>query len=272
MISELDESIRQLLIKEGGFDPSEIEVSFEIPSREWSAGISRPTLNCYLFDIRENQQLRQHGLQTDKPSNANASRVRPRMYFDLTYLVTAWTREVEDEHRLLWHALRTMLRFNAMPVEHLQGVLREQELPLYTRTAMSDGVLKSPGEFWTALENQLKPSISYVVTMAVDRDTLPAGPPVLMSRLRLKGPDQVANDRFVWFGGVVRDESERAIGGANVEIEQHGLQTRTDSNGRFRLRAPAPGRYTLVIQYADVIQRREIEIPETRYDITLRRT
>ena len=84
MINELDETIRQLLIKAGGFTQAEVDVKFEIPNREWSAGISKPTLNCYLFDIRENRELRQHGMDSVTQNGAVAFRQRPLAFFDLT--------------------------------------------------------------------------------------------------------------------------------------------------------------------------------------------
>jgi hypothetical protein len=61
MISELDESIRKLLVRQGGLDPLDIDIRFEIPDREWSSTISKPTVNCYLYDIHENRQLREEG-------------------------------------------------------------------------------------------------------------------------------------------------------------------------------------------------------------------
>lgn len=186
MLSDLDESIRQILIKEGGFDPVDIDISFDIPNREWSGGISKPTLNCYLFDIHENLERRQQGMQTENRGTPMAVRRRAPFYYDLTYLVTAWTRMVEDEHRLLWHTLRTLVRFSVLPDEHIQGTLSDYGLPIHTRTAQPNGVLKSPGEFWGALGNHLKPSLAYVVTVALDRDAFMAGPPVLTTTVRLR--------------------------------------------------------------------------------------
>ena len=267
MLSELDESIRQLLIEAGGFDPTEIDVSFDLPNREWSVGITKPTLNCYLFDIRENGELRQQGLQTEKGNGNGASRRRPRLFFDLTYLITAWTRAVEDEHRLLWHTLTTLVRFATLPAEHLQGRLRENDTPIYTRAAQPNSVLKSPGEFWTALENQLKPSLSYVVTLALDRDAFPSGPPVLTTSLKFF--PETAPENPLWFGGTVRDDAGLPIDGATVEVEGHAFQAITGVEGTFRLRLPAAGRYTLVTRHGGTTRRSEIDVPATTYDITL---
>jgi hypothetical protein len=269
MINDLDETIRQILVKGGKLDPAEVEISFDIPNREWSSGISKPSVNCYLFDIRENRELRQYGVDTTpNPGQNKFTRQRPPMRFDLTYLVTAWTRAVEDEHRLLWHALQTLTRYETMPMEFLQGDLRETGYPIHARTALPDSVLKSPGEFWTALENQLKPSLSYIVTLALNRELLTAGPPVQTNLIRFPWPGGV-DQRFTWFGGVVRNAAGEPIANTTVEIEHRGIQVTTDALGRFRLRVPGPGNYTLVTQVGGKTQRRTIEIPEPTYDIEI---
>ena len=59
MIADLDESIRQLLIAEMPLKNGEVEISFDQPKREWSSRLSRPTVNFFLYDLRENTILRQ---------------------------------------------------------------------------------------------------------------------------------------------------------------------------------------------------------------------
>jgi hypothetical protein len=271
MISDLDETIRQLLIQEGGLDPAEIDISFEIPNREWSAGISRPTVNCYLFDIRENRELRQRGVLMDRNgSNGNARR-RPPMCVDLTYLITAWTRVVEDEHRLLWHALQTLMRFGTLPEALLHGALPEHAMPLYARIAQPDGVLKSPGEFWTALENQLKPSLSYVVTLALDYDQLQVGPPVLTTTTRLRALD-APGDAAVRIGGVLHAADGAPLPDTELWVEGIGTSVMTAADGRFRLNVPRPGVYALVIRSGADLHRREIRVPAGSYDLRLDET
>ena len=123
MIAELDETIRQLLLREGGLDPSDVDVSFDLPNREWSMGISKPTLNCYLFDIRENRELRQSGLAMVGSGTRAAVRIREPIRVSVTYLITAWTRQVEDEHRLIecsFHTQRVLeIRTRCLPVKGL---------------------------------------------------------------------------------------------------------------------------------------------------------
>jgi hypothetical protein len=272
MISALDETIRSVLVSAGALDPSQVDVSFDIPNREWSSGIARPTLNCYLFDIRENRELRQSGVTTEMSAmrgEGPAIRKRAPMRFDLTYLLTAWTRAVEDEHRLLWHALATLARFPRLPEEYLQGELREQPLPIQAKIAQPDGVLRSPGEFWTALENQIKPSLSYVLTLALERMPVLAGPPVLTQHVAI-GPAGRAPEAWLTIGGSVHDASGAAQPGAWLAVEGQAVAALCDEHGRFRLRLPGPGRYTAIVRAGAALERHTIVAPAPSYAITVR--
>jgi len=282
MISDLDDTIRQVLVREGGIAPSQIDISFDTPNREWSAGISRPTINCYLFDIRENLKLKQQGQQLARQDDDRMVRRGTPLLYDLTYLVTAWTRAVEDEHRLLWRVLQTLVRFAVLPDGVLQGALRGHPVPVHTSVARPDSVLKSPGEFWTALENQLKPSLSYTVILATERETIPAGPPLKMPPAVALGANDTGAGRAIdqpaagdderqpiWFGGTIRDAAGTPRAGASIAIEGHGAAVRSDGAGRFRLQISQPGRYVLVVQADGRSRRHEIDITFPRFDVTL---
>lgn len=273
MINDLDQTIRQILLAEGQFDPNEIEVSFDLPNREWSARISKPTINCYLFDIRENLELREQGWQTERGAGNSISRRQAQRNFSLTYLVTAWTREVADEHHLLWHTLQTLARFPTLPAAHLKGRLAgqsEQGASVIAAVARPGGVLASPGEFWTSLENHLKPSLSYVITLPLEREPVPAGPPAFALRLRVGQPGAPAEE-FEWLGGVVLDAAGQPCAGALVQVEGRPPQSITDTAGRFRLRGLPPGEHALLITAAGSTERHTITIPSNDYKIQLER-
>ena len=121
MISDLDETIKQLLIKKGGIDPSAVDIEFKTPNREWSASISKPTINAYLYDIRENHALRGTEFSVSRDDNGHATRKKNPSRIDLSYLITAWTSDIVDEHHLLWNALATLFRYPELPDDILQG-------------------------------------------------------------------------------------------------------------------------------------------------------
>lgn len=301
MISALDDSIRQILIKEGGFDPSEVDVSFDLPNREWSGGIAKPTLNCYLFDIHEKRMFREDGWELEQRGTSSAARRRPPRYFELTYLITAWTRAIEDEHRLLWHVLCTMLRFPLMPAQHLQGPLVDYSWPIHIAVAQQDGALKSLGEFWSSLENHLRPSLSFVVTLALDTEMIPAGPPVLSTSLRVRpagdGSGTVAPDELhtvvkppaamvvtllerelnvtrnaagqLELAGTICGGDGAPLVDTSVAIDGQHQRVRTDAAGQFRLVVPVPGRHTLLIRVDTRIIRRTLVIRDPGHATTL---
>src|ERR1700693_5390653 len=103
MFADLDETIRQLLIRDVPHDLSEVDVSFEAPDRERSGRLSRPTINCFLYDVRENLEMRATGCDQMR-SNTNGPPTSRRLpaRVDATYQITIWARAPEDEHHLLW--------------------------------------------------------------------------------------------------------------------------------------------------------------------------
>ncbi len=261
MITDTNQTIREILLVDGGISLNEIDISFEIPDREWSSRIARPTLNCYLFDLRERPAMREQGWQVER--DQRVARRQPPLRYGLTYLVTAWTRHVEDEHRLLWHALQTLARFPTWPENRLQGQLAgiiKESGPIYAEVARPESVLKSPGEFWTALENHLKPSLSYTVTVPLDREAVIAGPPVSSFRLRL-GTAEIPPEELAWLGGVVVNAADEPLPGALIHVVGQGVRATTDALGRFRLAGLSDGEHTLVIATPTATYERRLHVP-----------
>ena len=99
----------------------------------------------------------------------------PRIAF--SYLLTAWTNEARDEHRLLGSALTTLLATAQIEDEFLAQDLREVMPPPTLRVARPDA--KDFAEFWSAIDGELKPGLDITVTATVDPNLLiEAGPPI----------------------------------------------------------------------------------------------
>jgi len=252
VISDLDETLKKLLTERAGLDPAEVDITFDIPSRDWSGGLAKPTVNLYLYDIRENRELREADWWVDR-ENGKANKRKPPVRVDLSYMITAWTRAVEDEHRLLWRVLTTLLRQEAIPEELLQGELVRQIYPLRTRVAQPDGALTNPADFWTALENLLKPSINYVVTVSVDMDVVSVAPLVFTKVARVGDMVRGPVDEMIQVGGVVRRRGpgREPVAAARVVIKETGAEAMTDDQGRYSFANVRRGSYTLVICTTD---------------------
>jgi uncharacterized protein DUF4255 len=191
VIHEVDDVLKGLL-GGGALAGSGIDVSFDAPTRDWAARRNAPAINAYLYDIREDVQRRQRGHAAVRDErHIEVKRRRPPRWFRLSYLVTAWTRQPQDEHRLLSAALATLLPRELLPPSELPGALGAMGLSMPMTVAGIHTESRSLAEIWSALGGELKPSIDLVVTAPFpgypDYD---AGPPVTEGALvRVRGMD-----------------------------------------------------------------------------------
>lgn len=180
MIQDVDETLLALVRGEalGG---SAVEVAFDAPTRDWVARRNGPTVDLYLYDIREDMARREVQWErvTDSAGRVTERRPPPRR-FKLSYMVTAWTQRPEDEHRLLSSLLGCFIRHERMAPGECAGGLAEQSVPLIISTALPLGSDRSIADVWSALGGELKPSIDVIVTAPFVVDvSQAAGPPVL---------------------------------------------------------------------------------------------
>ena len=166
MIDDVDAALRALLSPRAGEHGA--VVSFDAPTREWGSRLSGPTLDVYLFDIREDLDQRAVGREAVKDGEITVSRRVPPRFFRLSYLVTAWTTRPEDEHRMLADALATFVVLDALPSGALTGWLAEQPHAVRVDVALPLPEDRSMSDLWNALGGELKPSVDLVVTAPVN--------------------------------------------------------------------------------------------------------
>ena len=270
MLTDLDESLRQLLIQKAGLDPAEVDISFDLPTRDWAASSAagRPTVNLYLYDIHENRTLRE--MHWDHIDNRNGTTTRKRrpLRLDIAYMITCWTTEIEDQHRLLWRVIETFCRHSPLPADVLQGDLLSQTHPIRTEVAQSDGSITNTADYWAGLENNLRPGIRLKATIELDLDQVDVRPLVFARIMKLGRP---ATDRRVgasvlgasWepsrvqFGGTVQLPGGAPFANASVRLigvdpagrpVQVGSTQVTGPDGRYRFAGVPVGAYTLVVE------------------------
>ncbi len=259
MLADLDETLRQLLITELPVKNGEIDISFDQPKREWSARLTRPTVNLFLFDVRDNPNLRHHGwepvLNDHKNGDQLAHLKRTPFRADCTYMLTSWAAEAEDEHRLLSRCLIALFRHPVLPEQRLVGLLKNQPFEIQARLAVHDK-LTNVADLWSSLDNEVRPSIPYIVTLAFDPWVEITGPIVQTLTFRwgqaaglprMHGLGSVEAD-LTLIGGFVRsaDGTNAPLADMEVAIKGTGLFTKTDEQGHFILGNLPPGEYTLL--------------------------
>ncbi|MFC1892705.1 Pvc16 family protein [Chloroflexota bacterium] len=269
MISDLDGSIKELLTKKGLLDPAEVDIKFEMPNREWSASISKPTVNIYLYDMRENHQLRGTEWVVTKDENGKVTKKKNPSRVDISYIITVWTNDIADEHRLLWNVLLTLFRYPELPEEVLSGQLVGQSYRIKAVSVQPDGLFNNPADFWSALDNEIKPSISYVLTLPLDTEIAFTAPVVRTKIIDYKPPDADA-ERLVQVAGMVHEAGKPAQGipEAKVVAKEAGMTSVTDDQGRYSFPKISPGKHTFqVLVSGKKVQETTVTIPDANYDL-----
>jgi hypothetical protein len=231
-------------------------ISFDPPTDKFAP--SQTTVNLFLYDVRENMELR-----TSEPivvrKNGQTSIQRPPLRVACSYLVTAWPVTATDapllEQRLLSQVLMLLARYPTVPGAFLKGSLVGQEPPLPLVTAHAEG-LKNPSEFWTALGNKLRPSIIVTVTIGLQPFAAETAATVITSDLRVG--ERTAADAFKLktatvvegfsVGGRVVNNTNAPVADAKVSLVGTAYAAQTDAEGLYTLGPVAAGSYTLRAQ------------------------
>ncbi|MFE4328841.1 DUF4255 domain-containing protein [Streptomyces sp. NPDC056831] len=178
MIHEVDEGLRLLLV-DAGLQESGVDLVFDAPTKDWSARRNAPTISVFLHGIREDATRRRTGTaeEHDDQGMVIGWRTPPR-WFELTYLVTAWTNRPQDEHRLLSEVLRCLVRSDVLPARMHTGSLAELGLTVEIEAAGPGIDGPSASDVWSALGGELKAAIDLRVWAPLAGERTSAGPPV----------------------------------------------------------------------------------------------
>jgi hypothetical protein len=174
VIQLVDQMLEQMLRAEVPLS-RDVDVSFTTPDRKWGGGVTNPTINLFLWDIRVDLDRAESGYVHRTAEDGSARRLRPDPSVTFRYLVTSWASEHRDEHQLLGAVLRCILRTEVVDPAHLPevfGDIGDVEIEL----APGDPRNK---DFWSSLDGQLKPGLDVVLTMVVPLDVeYPLGPEI----------------------------------------------------------------------------------------------
>ena len=222
MIHDVDEALRKLVLQYA-VNGSGVEVSFDAPTKDWAARRNAPTVNVYLYDVREDLDRREVGSSEirDDTGRVTERRPPPRRY-KLSYLVTCWTQRPEDEHRLLSSLLGLLPQVrDACRARCCSGCSPSMPQHRSSTIALPPPKDRSLADVWSALGGELKPSLDLVVTAPFDAARVAAaGPPVLEEpRIARRSPQQRREPR----GAAA---SRRAAKGAHAAAEPRAERRR----------------------------------------------
>lgn len=272
-IADLDEVLRRLLKREldrHGFEG--VEIAFDAPAKEWSSKLTNPAVDLFLYDLREAGD-RGELTPSEQRGNGQASVTMPPLQLELSYAVTAWTKAVEDEHRLLSQVLAILFSYRRLPGDVLDG-LGEAGLRLRNAETSVGRPREEKADFWTSVGGQYKASIDFVVHLPVESGvTWQRGPEVRMQSVRVMDYSrrrQGSTTELHRLGGTVRDGDGRPVADAWVIVPETGRWSATDGAGHFVLHRLEPGVHAVIartLQGAEV--KATVAVPGERVDLVV---
>lgn len=179
MLDDLDRTLRALLGVELPDLPPD-HVYFEAPGADFTPTV--PAVDLFLYDVRENRELRDNDWQLDRTGNGQVSKQRAPRRVDCSYLVTAWAGDSASEHLLLGRVLTGLLRNPVIAGDVPQGTLAGQHLPV---TILEPSLLSGIGEFWQAMGNKPRAAMNLTVTVAVSTSSPVTTPEVRTPVIRV---------------------------------------------------------------------------------------
>lgn len=137
----------------------------------------RPSLNLFCYNIQQNERVQMgQGQIEDRNSQCNshlATAHRPTVWFDVSFLVSAWDRTALGEQRLLSEALTLLLSYQILPEELLAPALRGYGNLSITVSAF--GTIDA-AILWNALAVPLRPALYVTVTIPFNTRSAPNTP------------------------------------------------------------------------------------------------
>lgn len=254
MLADLDESLRALLQRElGRHGFSSVDVAFEAPAKEWSDQLAAPTVNLFLYDLRESAEHR-HRTIDERRSGAGAFQTRPPLMLECSFAITAWTQAVEDEHRLLSQLLTILYSHPRLPADALSGRLSNgaQRYPIFGKVGQPKAEGKA--DFWNAVGGQYKASLDYIVTLSCEAGAAhERGPEVRELTVRVgdsDGPPRAVAELHR-AGGRVTDSGGEPLAEAWIRLPDLGRWASSDEHGRFAIARVPPGEHRCVARVSD---------------------
>jgi hypothetical protein len=251
------------------------DIRFDLPTRQWLASLTRPTVCFYVYDIQENTELRQPNPHIGRANGQGAHRLPPRR-FDLRYLVCTFAGTAADEQVLLWRVLAVLLKHPELPAEALPEELTRIEPPLLAKVGKPDDAPRVL-DLWNALDLPPRPAIFYTVTAPLDLEVEFAAPLVLTREMRYSQATRNSKRgqrRRFQIGGTLRDRQGRPLPGVRVRVAGSAAEpVVTGDDGRFKLRNVREGQIDVRLEREGAPGRSvTLTVPATNgesYDIQL---
>jgi hypothetical protein len=183
-IRYVDESLERLLRATLPMPADAGDIAYDAPTAEWLAGLSRPTVNLFLYDVAPSRHTAGTILRR-VDVNGRAERRAPPPVIQLGYLVSTWAPSALEQHELLSNVLNRIAGVSKLPDEYVVGVLSSTPM-----LSMGDDENNWLRQIWSAVGAGLRASFTFRVTVAADSDwdIEPPAPETVVADMRRTTP------------------------------------------------------------------------------------
>ncbi len=177
VLHALNLSIEAFLRDQVPLAPSQVDIEFRAPDRDWSAKLTRPTLNLFLHEVRRSSNRSVTGVAT-RQSEGSYQRAILAPFVRVRYCVSLWTAEPADEHRVLGEVLSVVATAGSVPDAFLVEPLRSLGNPVELGLASDE--VRSSESLWSGLgvAPRLALDLLVVVPVAPPLARLVPAPPI----------------------------------------------------------------------------------------------
>ena len=229
------------------------QIDFSHPGnrREEGAG---PTLNLYMYDIRESKQVRYSGRQVERKLTSTLQSATVNWapaWFDVSLLLTAWDRTALGEHHFISESLTVLLRHRTLEEEFLVPELRG-----YGNLNMTVA-LEPPieiGSLWSALNVPLRSALYLTVTIPFESQPTPV--PLVWERIfhlrnqLSRDSDSLVLTRRVLIAGIVKSPvTNLPLVATEVAVRGTEKSILTTQEGLFFFEELHLGNYVLTLNH-----------------------
>lgn len=165
MLEFIDTTIEAYLRASVPLSAHDVDVSFDAPSSDWAAKLSRPTVNLFLWDVKLSSNRARAGIeQVERDGKKYTRMALPRV--ELRYLITAWTNHQRDERSLFGGLLAAVLRHPQIPDTFVASQLHDARIGAPSISLTRSG--ESQLDVFRRIEGKLKPALDVLVVTEVD--------------------------------------------------------------------------------------------------------
>ncbi len=164
-ISHVDTSLEDLIRSRLPLSTEVGDVSFDPPTKDWAAQLTRITVSVFLYDVQRSTQTSRAAMRlpaAENGTNGAGLRRRPQPMVQLSYLISAWAGGPRDEHQLLGDLTSLLSGLDVVPSD-----VASSDLASSIQLALGDD--RNLGrDLWQAVGGALRPAVQLRATVAAD--------------------------------------------------------------------------------------------------------